>query len=83
MKKILIIAAHPDDEVLGCFGTVSRLIKEGNEAYTLILGEGKTSRGDNNTNTLKKEAIKANKYIGIKDVFLKTFLIINLTLYHY
>ena len=33
-KKILIVAAHPDDEVLGCFGTVSRLIKEGYEAYT-------------------------------------------------
>lgn len=42
-KKILIVAAHPDDEVLGCFGTVSRFIKEGYEAYTLILGEGKNS----------------------------------------
>ena len=43
-KKILIVVSHPDDEVLGCFGTVARLIKEGYEAYTLILGEGKTSR---------------------------------------
>ncbi|EAI3095371.1 PIG-L family deacetylase, partial [Campylobacter lari] len=45
-NKILIIAAHPDDEVLGCFGTIARLIKEGYEAYSLILGEGKTSRDD-------------------------------------
>lgn len=45
-KRILVIAAHPDDEVLGCFGTVARLISEGYEAYTLILGEGETSRDE-------------------------------------
>lgn len=47
-NKILIVAAHPDDEVLGCFGTISKLIKQGYEAYTLVLGEGKTSRYDEN-----------------------------------
>lgn len=45
-NKILIIAAHPDDEVLGCFATISKLIEQGFEAYTLVLGEGKTSRYD-------------------------------------
>lgn len=75
-KKILIIAAHPDDEVLGCFGTVSRLIKEGYDAYTLILGEGKTSRNTSNENeiqSLKNEIIKANNSIGIKKVFIESF----------
>ena len=76
LKKILIVAAHPDDEVLGCFGTVARLIKEGYEAYTLILGEGKTSRGDidkNELKTLKDEIKKANQIIGIKKVFTQNF----------
>jgi LmbE family N-acetylglucosaminyl deacetylase len=74
LKKILIIAAHPDDEVLGCFGTVARLIKEGYEAYTLILSKGKTSRGEyENIEKLKTEMIQANKYIGIKEVFQKNF----------
>ncbi len=75
-KKILIVAAHPDDEVLGCFGTVARLIKEGYEAYTLILGEGKTSRDDideNELKTLKDEIKKANQIIGIKKVFTQNF----------
>ena len=72
MRKILIIAAHPDDEVLGCFGTVARLIKEGYEAYTLILSEGKTARGEEkNIDKLKTEMIKANQHIGIKEVFQK------------
>lgn len=81
MKKILIVAAHPDDEVLGCFGTVARLIKEGYEAYTLILGEGKTSRDDHRILENKKDEIevlndeiqKANQTIGIKKVFIEKF----------
>lgn len=80
-KKILIVAAHPDDEVLGCFGTVARLIKDGYEAYTLILGEGKTSRDEqrvvenkkNEIATLNSEIQKANDAIGIKKVFVESF----------
>jgi LmbE family N-acetylglucosaminyl deacetylase len=76
-KKILIVAAHPDDEVLGCFGMVARLIKEGYEAYTLILGEGKTSRDEKNIKNeleiLNSEIKKANEVIGIKKVFIEQF----------
>lgn len=80
-KRILIIAAHPDDEILGCGGTVAKLTRNGYEAYTLILGEGVTSRdekrdaGKRSTeiNRLKKQAIKANKIIGVKKVFTYDF----------
>ncbi len=80
-KKILIVAAHPDDEILGCGGTIARLVKEGNEAYTLILGEGKTARDDvrdksrhsTEISELKKEALEANKVLDIKDVILFDF----------
>ncbi len=81
IKKILIVAAHPDDEALGCFGTVAKLIKEGYEAYTLILGEGKTSRDDEREVENKKDELevlnteiqKANDVIGIKKVFIESF----------
>ena len=80
-KKILIVAAHPDDEVLGCFGTVARLIKKGYEAYTLILGEGKTSRDEKRVienkkvelDILNSEIKKANDIIGIKKCFVYDF----------
>ena len=80
-KRILIVVAHPDDEVLGCFGAVAKLISQGYEAYTLILGEGKTSRDEkrvvlNNTDeleTLNEEIKKANETIGIKKVFVESF----------
>ncbi|MDR0581179.1 MAG: PIG-L family deacetylase [Holosporaceae bacterium] len=78
MKRVLIIAAHPDDEVLGCFATIARLIKEGYEAYTLILGYGKSARGGGEVNlaeleTLQNEMRNANKVVGIKEVFSADF----------
>ncbi len=79
-KKILIIAAHPDDEVLGCGGTAAKLTRNGYEAYTLILGEGKTSRYNaekkdfsSEIEELNNEILAANKIIGIKDVFIRNF----------
>lgn len=42
--RVLVVAAHPDDEVLGCGGTIARLAQEGHDVYIAILGEGITSR---------------------------------------
>lgn len=80
-KKVLIIAAHPDDEVLGCGGTAARLVKEGHEVYTVILGEGITSRDDTRQREkrdaeiarLKQQIHEANQIIGVKEVFIFDF----------
>lgn len=40
----LVVAAHPDDEILGCGATMARLAAERTEVHILILGEGATSR---------------------------------------
>ncbi|HOV86318.1 MAG TPA: PIG-L family deacetylase [Syntrophobacteraceae bacterium] len=42
--NVLVVAAHPDDEVLGCGGTIARLSREGHAIDVAILGEGITSR---------------------------------------
>jgi len=42
--NVLVVAAHPDDEVLGAGGTIARLTAGGSAVNILILGEGVTSR---------------------------------------
>lgn len=41
---VLVIAAHPDDEVLGCGGTMARFASEGVPVHCVIVAEGITSR---------------------------------------
>lgn len=44
MNTALVIAAHPDDEVLGCGATIARLVSEEWVVHVLIVAEGATSR---------------------------------------
>jgi len=81
-KKILLVVAHPDDELLGVGGTMNRLIKDYNcTVKVIILGEGLTSRRDKRelaywNNELKKhqENIeKAQQEIGYQELAIYNF----------
>jgi LmbE family N-acetylglucosaminyl deacetylase len=76
-RKMLVVAAHPDDEVLGCGGTIARLAQEGHDVYIAILGEGITSRyqqREQADRTLVEELHARSKQVaerlGAKDLFL-------------
>jgi LmbE family N-acetylglucosaminyl deacetylase len=43
-SSVLVVAAHPDDEILGCGGTMTCLAREGHEVRIAILAEGMSSR---------------------------------------
>ncbi len=47
MKKIFVVAAHPDDEVLGCGGTLLKHISNGDKVYVLFVSEGVSGRYKN------------------------------------
>jgi len=57
MKKILVIASHPDDEVLGAGGSIISEVEKGAEVHVLILAEGVTAREN-----------KRNRQDRIKDI---------------
>ena len=58
-KRIMIVAAHPDDELLGLGATMHKLIKEqGILTRVIILGEGITSRSDARNTELWKETLE-------------------------
>jgi LmbE family N-acetylglucosaminyl deacetylase len=43
-QKIIVFAAHPDDEVIGCGGTIARFTAEGNEVHVVYMTDGVSAR---------------------------------------
>lgn len=75
--RVLVVAAHPDDEVLGCGGTIARLTGQGHEVGIAILGEGITSRYERRDQAdprlledLHAAAQRAAETLGVKEVSL-------------
>ena len=66
-KRIMIVVAHPDDELLGLGATMHKLINEYEvQTHVVILGEGITSRGEKRNPEMWHEELKTHKQ-NIKD----------------
>ena len=76
-SRILVVAAHPDDEVLGCGGTILKAVNQGAMVSIMFLGEGISARfpvGEYQSKEFKTQtkkrtnsAINALKILGVKD----------------
>lgn len=74
--RLLVVAAHPDDEVLGCGGAILKAIKHGSHVGVMFLGEGISARFPvgqydlpefrEQTACRKKETERALKALGVK-----------------
>lgn len=66
MQKVLIIAPHPDDEVLGCGGTITKHVKAGDMVYVCIVTKAYTPEwSDDFIKNRSKEIEKAHKILDI------------------
>jgi LmbE family N-acetylglucosaminyl deacetylase len=66
--NILCVAAHPDDELLGCAATLRKLKNEGHSVYTCILcGMVDARHGRPDLGALKRVSETAERIIGIDD----------------
>ena len=68
LTKYLILAPHPDDEVLGCGGLIKKLAEAGNEVYVLIMSRG-TPRlySEERIDNVRREARDAHALLGVKE----------------
>jgi LmbE family N-acetylglucosaminyl deacetylase len=65
--RVLVVAAHPDDETLGVGGTIARYAERGDEVWVCILTEGVSAR-HNHVSQQKECALKACEVLGVKRV---------------
>lgn len=66
-QRLLVIAPHPDDETLGCGGTISKIKAAGGKVYVLImtLGDVEQFGGESKTDVRKEEMEKAMKFLEV------------------
>jgi LmbE family N-acetylglucosaminyl deacetylase len=72
MKRILVLSPHPDDESIGCGGTLARHISGGDTVHVVFLTSGeKGGHGRSEAATIRtreREARTAAKILGIRHV---------------
>lgn len=68
MKKVLVVAAHPDDELLGVGGTVACHTADGDEVYSVIMCESESLRYKRDVGQSRAVNEAAN-VLGVKKVF--------------
>ena len=77
MNPILVVAAHPDDEVLGCGGFIASKARSGLEVSVVFVSDGVTSRpanlGQSEIETRRKAAKLAAEVLGIKNAYFGDF----------
>ncbi|WP_431475315.1 MULTISPECIES: PIG-L deacetylase family protein [Marinobacter] len=75
-KTVLVVAAHTDDEALGCGGTIARHVAEGDTVYAVFLADGVTSRPGATSEELEQRnaaAEEAHRILGITKAYMLGF----------
>ncbi|MBT2734796.1 PIG-L deacetylase family protein [Bacillus sp. ISL-7] len=68
-KNVLVIAAHPDDEILGSGGTIKKLINLGYKVISVIAAKGRKEEEDR----IRPLMLEANRHLGVEEVLFLEF----------
>lgn len=72
--KILVIAPHADDEVIGAGGLIARYIDEGHEVFICIVTKGTEPLfSEEFMNTLRRETLESHSLLGVSKTFFLEF----------
>jgi len=69
MNRVVVLAAHPDDEVLGAGATLAKHVRAGDEVHAVVLADGATSRyEDSMVEVLAASSKRAAEVLGLASV---------------
>src|SRR5690349_16979683 len=68
-SRVLVVAAHPDDELLGLGGTVAKHVTAGDTVTALVISEGASSRYESGAESeLRAAGRSAAATLGVTDL---------------
>lgn len=71
MNRVLVVAAHPDDELLGSGGTLVKHVDGGDEVHAVVMSEGASSRYDGDMDAeLASAADRSAAVLGLSSISL-------------
>lgn len=79
-ERVLVVVAHPDDEVLGCGGTIVRHCRQGDQVSVMILADGVGGRSGTARSPDRSEvedrqqcARRASAILGVNDLTMLSY----------
>lgn len=72
-RRVLVLAAHPDDEILGCGGVVCLHADRGDRVESVVVCEGQSLRYQDRVVPMEEHTRKAAAVLGVQQVHLLRF----------
>ena len=73
-NRVLVLAPHPDDEVLGCGGIMKKFSEQGVEVFVLVITKGTPKYYSiDKINNVREEALAAHKILGVSETAFLDF----------
>jgi LmbE family N-acetylglucosaminyl deacetylase len=76
-NRILVIAPHADDEIIGCGGTIAKAVNEGDEVYIIVVTNANVGAPElfdkEAISNVRGEALDAHSYLGVKETIFLDF----------
>lgn len=72
--RVLVIAPHPDDEIIGVGGTIAKRVKAGDEVYVCVVTKGQEPLfSRQSVEVVRRECCEADTKLGVKETFFLDF----------
>jgi LmbE family N-acetylglucosaminyl deacetylase len=74
IRRIAVVAPHPDDEILGCGGTMARAARAGAEVHVVVVTRGRPPQFDEDlVKQIREETLRAHASIGVAQTHFLDF----------